>query len=58
MPSVRNITLRPVRTDDVSRLTAPGFGKEVLGEDVEISRLGDDAWMGWDEWVGLVLPTF
>ena len=39
IPSVLYRSFRPVITDDVSRLTDPGFRTDVLGEDVEICRL-------------------
>ena len=41
IPSVLYMSLRPVMTDEVSNLTASGFGIDVFGEDVEMSRLDD-----------------
>jgi len=39
-PSVRYITRRPVRTDDVSNVTAEWCLRDVDGDEVEIGRLG------------------
>lgn len=35
------MSLSPVMTDEVSNLMASGFGMDVFGEDVEMSRLDD-----------------
>lgn len=40
MPSALYISFRPVKTDEVSRVTNPAFGIVVPGEDVDIARLG------------------
>ncbi len=40
------MTFKPVKTEEVSKFIAPGFGIDVFGEEVDIKRLSWDGWLG------------
>ena len=62
MPSVLYMSFSPVKIDEVSRLTEPGFVMDVFGEDVEISlvclRTEEDMMLGLGKPFGTGLTVF